>query len=182
MPATAFNEAANANVRFDAKFDPTPVILMAAFGALAKQLRSYKKPLETAIRDVMVPSIKKNFDMEGRPRWVPLSQSTLDTKIAHGERFTRILQSSGALLRSATQTNIWKIDARAGEAYIPDLPDDVWYGRVHQLGAKRGLSPTPERPFLVIQPEDANKIEKVFEDWIKTRLRATGFGLTGIEL
>lgn len=142
---------------------PTIGINAARFDKLGKDIRSFRVPLKRAVKEVMVPSIRANFDAEGRPTpWAPLSAYTLTRKIANGQG-TKILYATGALKRVASQINMWTITTE--EAIIQDLPDKVWYGKVHQSGNKK----IPARPFLIIQDEDSDAIVQIFVDWFEER-------------
>jgi phage gpG-like protein len=97
--------------------------------------------------------------------------------------------------------NIWSIDSE--RALISDLPDSVWYGKVHQAGygggsgqktvriknistglwdtfteagSEAGSGEIPARPFVVLQPQDIENIERVFSDWLGERIAAAGLG------
>lgn len=114
-------------------FEPTIVIAASRIDKLGVDIRSFRKPLERAIREVVIPSIGQNFDVGGRPSWEPLSVSTEEIRSRIGKRpVGRVLVSTGALRRGATQLNNWKIGR--GAAVFAQLPPRVWYGMVHQLG------------------------------------------------
>src|SRR5690348_15723687 len=81
----------------------------------------------------MIPSIRRNFDAGGRPRWTPLSENTIAARAAAGFGPKPILVRTGLLRRTMGQQNIWTVDRE--KAYIQDLPDKIWYGKVHQAGA-----------------------------------------------
>lgn len=178
-------------------FFPTLGIAAGRIDKLGIDIRSFREPLHRAVKEVMVPSIRRNFDEGGRPAWEPLSEFTLAmrTKAGTGDQ---ILVRSGKLRRKSTQINLWTITTTS--AVIRDLPEEVWYGKVHQAGygglsateaskllKKRGVSITkaarkktspgkrlspdiPARPFLVIQPEDETAIKAVFIKWLSERV------------
>lgn len=119
----------------DIDFQPTPVILVAQFNKLGLDIRSFHEPLHRSVKNVMVPSIRKNFEQEGRPtRWQPLTLKWMQEKERRGAPYSDILKMYGKLSKVATQQNIWTINGIAGEAFIRDLPQHVWYGKVHQEG------------------------------------------------
>lgn len=182
------------NVSIDLHFQPSVGILARRFDKLGADIRSFREPLKRAVKEVVIPSIKANFDAEGRPGWAQLSEQTVTRRgSAHP-----ILRRSGRLRRVATQLNIWTIDRE--KALIADLPDSVWYGKVHQAGfgshdvqedfaypgghlgtpVSQGLKnlgeagSIPPRPFVMLQPEDLNAIDQVFLDWLDERIAAAG--------
>lgn len=125
-------------LRFDTiksvKWDIRPSVGIVAkdVDRLAMDIRSFKEPLATIVRTVMIPSIKENFATEGRPKWAQLADSTVAARKASHP----ILQRSGLLERRATQFNIWDIGTTS--ATIRALPPDAFYGVYHQAGAERG--------------------------------------------
>jgi phage gpG-like protein len=169
----------------DVDIVPLPIILVGQFEALAASVRSYHEPLKRSIQQVVIPSIKKNFDVGGRPSWPVLAPATL---VFRGELKStssldalsagfgsEILVRSGKLRRAAQALARWTItrdEAYAGGAW----PGSVWYGPLQHTGFIGGHgAETPPRPFMMIQEEDMPKIEEVFVQWFKERLIATGF-------
>jgi phage gpG-like protein len=133
----------------------------------------------------MAPSFQKNFQFQGRPEaWKPLADTTVEIR---GSK-TPILQRSGLLAKTVQQLNIWTVGIE--DASIQDLPQKVWYGKVHQGGygspATKSLvkakgssggkktAYVPQRPFLLIQPEDVVAIEGVFMAWFIERMTMSG--------
>lgn len=96
---------------------------------LGVDIRSFKEPLTRAVKRVMIPSIRKNFDVGGRPPWEPLAEATIKLR---GYSAWPILVRSGKLRKGATQLNIWDIGLTS--ATVRKLPDNIWYGAVHQAG------------------------------------------------
>jgi phage gpG-like protein len=165
---------------------------------LGLDIRSFKVPLTRSVREVVIPSIQINFHKHGRPPWPPLAEET-----AMQKGHARPLLLTGALQGTMKQIGIWHIDRE--KALIPNLPENVWYGVIHQTGADFGggsssatirirnpltgaITETkgpaaasgggsiPARPFAVIQPEDEEKIQEVFSDWLGERIAAAGLG------
>jgi len=122
------------------EISPSPVILVAELEGIAHELEDFKKPLKESIKNVMVPSIRKNFEAEGRPEpWVPLSQATLNRRRYDASGTTSgILSRTAKLRRRAASQKIWKIEKT--DAYVQDLGEDVWYGKLHQEGFEGGGS------------------------------------------
>lgn len=178
-------------VSIDLNFEPSVGILARKVDKLGASIRSFKEPLKRAVKDVMIPSIRRNFDEGGRPAWEPLAPATIENR--GGD--TAPLVRTGLLRRTMGYINIWHIDGE--KAMITDLPDSIWYGKVHQagMGATRevvriknpltgkytesvsgNIAGIPARPFVVMQDEDVDDIEEIFDDWIDERVRAAGLG------
>jgi phage gpG-like protein len=116
----------------DIHFEPTLLIAAGRVDRMGMDIRSFKEPLTRAVKKIMIPSIRKNFDSGGRPTWDSLTEATLRIRSYYGFDGAQPLVRTGALERGATQFSIWKIDQAT--AYISDLPERVWYGRIHQAG------------------------------------------------
>jgi phage gpG-like protein len=185
------------SVTFD--FKPSVAILAAKVDKLGIDIRSFREPLERAVKKVMIPSIQTNFDVSGRPAWEQLSEATWSTRAGRGWSGGDILLLTGTLRKTATQFNIWTITQQS--ATIRDLPQKAWYGKVHQAGAggsvrtiaparkmikgrggvvkwsgardkenSRGYVNIPARPFVLIQEEDRIKIQEIFREWLEERV------------
>lgn len=132
--------AAVSKLRFDAnitafEFQPSLGIVAKAVDRFALDISTFREPLRDSVKNVMIPSIRKNFNSGGRPQWAALAPRTVTNRGSAGP----ILIRSGRLRRGATSIGIWTITAAA--ATVKDLPDRIWYGKVHQAGAESsGLS------------------------------------------
>lgn len=185
----AFGTAGGVNI----SFRPSPTILAAGLTKLGHDVGSFREPLQRAVKEVMIPSIRANFERGGRPPWPPLKAFTVERK-GHAT----ILQDTGALMHTMEQDSIWTITDEY--ALIKDLPNTVWYGKVHQGGANfgggrkakalvnigtgaksqrrvvgeggGGGGNIPARPFVVMQKSDQKKIETIFRHWLDERIRA----------
>jgi len=193
-------------------FSPSIGFVASRLAKLDMDIRSFRVPLTRAVQQVMIPSIRQNFDSESARNapgaggdWEPLSDFSLEMRerglVRFGERGgsgNNILDSTGALKRKATQLNLWTIDREKAE--VQDLQQSVWYGKVQQSGypvgtttVKRGVTAgqlgaglrelgnikqgktapdVPARPFLVIQPEDEDRIRDIFIVWLNERVAA----------
>jgi phage gpG-like protein len=96
---------------------------------LGIDIRSFKVPLTRSIKRVMIPSIRKNFETGGRPPWEPLASDTV--KLRGGSAWP-ILVRTGKLKKAATRFTIWDISQTS--AAVRRLPNNVWYGALHQEG------------------------------------------------
>lgn len=177
-------------------FTPSMGIMARRVDKLGLDIRSFREPLKRAIRNVVIPSIAENFAVGGRPSWSPLESDTISQK-GHDQPLIR----SGKLRRNMTYLSMWHIDSE--KAFIADLPQRIWYGKVHQAGANFKTRPAkmktihitylgvslgrpnkdsdnvgsiPARPFVVLQPEDEIEIRLVFEEWLSERIAAAQLG------
>lgn len=113
------------------EFSPSIGILARDIDTLGVEISSYEEPLKRAIRQVMVPSFRRNFQAQGRPSWVPMSEATRIIRGRKGQG-DRLLNRTGALQRAVTQESLWSVGPTS--ATIRDLPGDVSYGKIHQGG------------------------------------------------
>lgn len=152
------------------EFKPPLSVIKRDLDALGVDIRSFREPLKRCIQQVMIPSIRQNFDSSGRPPWAPYAASTLEFHEMLGEAMSRgLLIRSGALRGAATTLNIWSLSQE--EAKFNGLPGGVWYGNLHQTGGKSGKTGTmPARPFVMFQDEDGDKIVEVFAKWLDERI------------
>lgn len=155
------------------EFKPSLEVIKKDLDALGTDIRSFKEPLTRCIKQVMIPSIRMNFDSGGRPRWAPYAASTLEFHENLGLSMPdSLLVKSGALRRTATQLNLWTITK--DQAKVNDLPQNVWYGKVHQTGGRGGKGPSagviPARPFIMFQDSDGDKIAEIFAKWLDERI------------
>jgi phage gpG-like protein len=153
------------------KFKPSIGIMAARVDKLGLNIKSFREPLKRCVQKVIAPSFKKNFEAGGRPEpWAPQSEVTMDMG-GSGQPLIR----STTLMKTMQQLNIWTINERA--ASLQDLPGSIWYGKIHQAGDP-GTN-TPARPFVLLQGEDYDDIEKVFSDWLQERIDRAALGRRG---
>jgi phage gpG-like protein len=194
------NNAVTKNLDWSYAFEPSLAITTGRINKLGLNIRSFREPLKQAVKDVMVGSIRTNFDAQGRPvQWPELSDATWATRAAQGWNGGGILLKSGNLRRVASQQNIWTISETS--ATIRDIPQKAWYGKVHQGGyagggggrsgalkfrkgkggvkiyekvgggsTGRGATSIPQRQFLLIQKEDEEAIIDIFERWLTVKV------------
>jgi phage gpG-like protein len=113
------------------EFKPSIGMLARDIDKLGIDIRSFKVPLMRAIKMVMIPSFRKNFEEQGRPSWEPMAEATEMLRERDGSSGA-LLNRTGKLKRVAQQQNIWTVTQES--ATIRDLPEKVWYGKVHQEG------------------------------------------------
>lgn len=191
-------------LQFD--FKPSIGLNAKALDKLGLDIRSFREPLKRSIQQVLAPSFKKNFQAGGRPdKWVPLAPQTVAMR---GGATGPILVRTGRLRDTIQQFNIWSVNDT--QAAITSLPDKIKYGNVHQEGLtgeaamkqamkgmhKRRVAPSgpgskpkrsgsaaeiPARPFVMIQDEDYDAIQNVFEKWFLERMAASGaYKISGV--
>lgn len=113
-------------------FSPSLGIAAGRIAKLGLDIRSFREPIMRSIRQVMVPSIRRNFEEGGRPEpWEPLSDATIEMR-TRGDGGDQTLVRTGTLARVASQINIWTVTQTTG--MILDLPEKAWYGKVQQSG------------------------------------------------
>lgn len=118
-----------------------------AFKKLDRLALNDKQQVLMLIGAVGVRSIRKNFDVGGRPPWKPLAKYTIRMKGSN-----KILVDTGRLENSITfrvenNTVIWYTN--------------VEYAPLHQYGGRVGRNEIPARPFLVLQDEDIKEIRSI---------------------
>lgn len=169
------SEQLGTQLGIEVTFEPNPTIIASKFYELDAQIRSFKVPLQRSIQEVVAPSFDRNFQVGGRPPWIPLSDITINRKAREGSRYvSEPLKRTGLLNRVAKQLNIWKIDGPRGLAYIDSL-GRASYGVYHQSGEDDAFSTrAPARPWAVLQRQDVAQIEEVFGFWLDERIAASG--------
>jgi len=161
---------------------PQPEIVATYYDNLGIVVRSFREPLDRAVRRVLIPSIKENFASGGRPdSWAPLNEFTQKKRKAKGYgEAGPILKRTGLLEKVASQLNIWTIDRDSATAkpLATVFGGKAAYGDVHQEGGPSGTSGwIPARPFLVIQDWDKYEIEFIFTEWLEEMTLRSGFSL-----
>lgn len=111
-------------------FEPSVGIIARDIDKLGMDIRSFKEPLKRAIQQVVIPSILRNFEAEGRPAWEPYSPATIEIREKMGQPVGKLLHKTGALERVMSRYNIWTVNDTA--AILLDIP--LWYGKLHQEG------------------------------------------------
>jgi phage virion morphogenesis protein len=116
-----------------------------------------KAGIKDALNDagkVLITSINKNFDAQGRPRWTPFAASTLYKKAHRKSAPTtspKLLQDTGLLRNSIVAKMVNDTTLEVGPSRT--------YGVFHQLGTRT----IPARPFNIAQEEDVTRIAGIFE-------------------
>ena len=116
------------------------------------ELMSGMKEAWHKVGQAAVQSVYHNFEVGGRPTWVPLSPITVRIK-GHD----RPLIHTGRLMNATG----YRVIAGGVELY-----NNVPYGAVHQFGEGN----IPARPWMVMQPMDELNFVRIFEAYIQQRM------------
>ena len=119
------------------------------------------KPAMELIGEVMLKSVKRNFDEQGRPvKWAPLAKSTIKSRKFPDKP---ILQQYG---------NLRKITYAAFNDRVVIGSMVEKYAAIHQLGGVAGRghkAKIPARPFLMVQDEDWSSIKDVIMEYLMSK-------------
>ncbi len=145
-------------------FYTNAILVAQGIDNVDRSFRDFREPLTRSLVEVILPSIRENFDSEGRPPWQRLSEATVERRgSAHP-----ILEDSGRLRSAATSAQTWRVTQ---DTVTPeDIDDIVPYAKYIQGGTKL----MPARPFLVLQSEDGDKVQVIFDRWMDETIRIKG--------
>jgi len=139
-------------------------LLRMRLAQLATDIKRTEKPLRAA-GSVLVASITKNFQAQGRPeKWKPLAASTIEQRRkGRGKGGPQILIDSGRL-RNSIAYKLVSGGVTVGTNVVYARRQHFGYpmGGVGPVTPGRGHSHTPARPFMIMQPEDVTTIDKIF--------------------
>jgi len=141
-------------ITFDPKFFRDIAAIDAAIDLLGRELGDFREPLHAALELVIIPSIRTNFNVGGRPKWRKLSEPYATYRLPKP-----ILVQTGNLKAAATSMANWSITR---DSAVMTGVDSVRYAGYHQTGTWK----MPARPFAELQPEDVEHIVQIFEIWI----------------
>ncbi|HKO43336.1 MAG TPA: phage virion morphogenesis protein [Pyrinomonadaceae bacterium] len=147
--------------------------LLTRVRKLATDTRHVERPLKAA-GVYMLGSIEKNFQQQGRPRWTPHAQSTVQSRLRGKTRKSRRARhkSAGGMRILIDSTDLknsisYEVTTEGTRVGSRGLPYARRQHKGYQGGSGRGHSPTPARPFLLVQePEDVNAIGTLFRKHI----------------
>ncbi len=143
-------------------FYPQVVATEKAIDNVERSFRDFREPLFRSLREVIIPSIQRNFDVEGRPSWQKLAQTT----VASRKSSHPILNRTGDMRKAATNVSNWRVTD--SDVSLSNMPS---YGQYHQTGTSK----MAKREFVKYQPEDIVAIEAIFSKWIDEQIRKGGF-------
>lgn len=136
---------------------PGAAVLASEFRSWGGQIGELNEPLQTAIDNIVAPSIATNFEQGGRPPWASLSPQTIQRRSGGGP----VLTDTGSLRAIASSPSIWEV--RGDTASIPVTAlGAAAYGAFHQSGTRN----MPQREWAVVQAQDIDQIEEMFGDWV----------------
>lgn len=141
-----------------------------------KGLEDYKEPLDhSGIH--MHKSINQNFSAQGRPsKWA--GHHWLTKQLRGGGQ---VLSDTGALRASVTSKGAGSkyqlskdklvigsnLKASGSSRLLAEIHQNGLPAGVNKVFGSPGRGGIPARPFLMIQDEDADRIEEIFEDYIR---------------
>jgi len=121
-------------------------------------------PVMKNIGETVLTSIRKNFEMGGRPqKWAGLKESTIKQRIRQGHWPGNILVRhgvSGGLLGS--------LSYRAHPDKVVMSANKVYAG-IHHFGGQAGRggkANIPSRPFMLVQDEDWGEIKRLAGEYL----------------
>jgi phage gpG-like protein len=125
--------------------------LVATLNQMVQKAKNLR-PLLKMFQVLMIRSFDLNFRYEGRPaKWAPLLKATIRRKKSSG-----ILKDTGRLrLSTMSETAGGNITKFASDSLI--MGTSVPYAKFLQEGTKH----MPARPFIIIQKEDAEEMERL---------------------
>lgn len=134
-------------------------------------------PVMKIIGETIRTSVLKNFEVGGRPPWIPTKPLSvlLSRKIAGKDVTSKRGQASLLKMQQGKATLIdsgrlrKEITVEAGSQEVA-VGSNLKYARIHQLGGKagRGRKVTiPARPYLAVQPEDHAEIGRLLVDYLR---------------
>lgn len=142
-------------IEFGVDFFRQITVLDTVIEVIDQKLSDFREPLEAALKYVVLPSVEKNFALQGRPPWPPLSPETKPSP--------RILFKTGTLAEEATNAANWTVTRDMLGLF--NLTAVVPYAGYHQMGAPRAN--IPARPYVEYQTEDIEEITTIFEFWVQ---------------
>ena len=114
------------------------------------------KPLMANLGEIAHASVIENFEVGGRPKWLPLAPATIKKK-GH----TKPLIASG-VLKNITR----KVTENSVLIGVPPAAKD--YAAIQHFGGKAGRGhkvTIPARPYMLLQDEDLREIDDLVQTW-----------------
>ena len=159
-----------ADYSMQVSFNPSIALLEVQFENLAKNIKSFKVPLDRMIREVMIPHIQNQFQTDGQGSWKPLAEFTVNKK-----GFDDILLETGKLEKEARFIKNWTVNGPAGTATLDNLNQSVGYGYYHQTGFTNWVTGkvTAARPWINPGEDELSKCIEVLASWFSERTGET---------
>lgn len=133
--------------------------------------RNLREPFERIRDEVVIPSIRLNFEVGGRTakgRWEEIAPVTLARRQS-GWNYPP-LTDTGQMSRAAVAKARFKIAANT--MTYGNWPEKRWFGPVHDLVELAARAQIPHRPFAIFQPEDIVQIGEIMMEWVEERTNA----------
>ena len=127
---------------------------------------SMKQPLLDIAKEVLAPSIDKNFKVGGRPsRWAAVSPISAYRDL-HGDGPP--LWVTGKMKRAASALARFKVSENTmNYGYFPP---SLWFAMVHDSASVSARANIPHRPFALIQADDIPKMGDILMDWVERQV------------
>ena len=131
-----------------------------------------RQPLLKIGREVLSPSINRNFAVGGRPnRWEQVGTSSYRRQKGDKTGTSPPLWVTGKMKRSARAFARFRVFKN--ELTYGNFPNSVWYALVHDDAKLAKRANIPQRPFALIQlPEDADDAVRILWKWYEDRVNA----------
>lgn len=132
--------------------------------------KSFREPLDLAVRGVFMPSIEARFVSGGKPqKWTKLSAYTIKRKLAgkYPQNAYKVLINSNSMRRAASAHARWNFTTeQASYAIAPHTPYMVFH--------LEGTSKMPQRTWLNVTQKDKDKAYRIITKWIENRIKKAG--------
>ena len=146
-------------------FYPQAIATANAIDQIERSFHDFHEPLVQSLREVIITSVRTNFNVEGRPAWQELAESTVRKRgTSHP-----ILTNTGALKSESTNEQNWTVTT--DDVSLTGLDSAVPYAAYNQAGTSK----MPAREFVSLQERDMTEIERVFSEWIDRKIAEGGF-------
>jgi len=130
-----------------------------------------RQPLLKISREVLSPSINRNFAVGGRPnKWEQVGTSNYRSKKGDKAGGSSPLWVTGKMKRSAKAFARFRVFKN--ELTYGNFPSTLWYAVVHDDAKMAKRAGIPQRAFALIQPQDIDDSLRIFGDWVEDRVNA----------
>lgn len=131
-----------------------------------------RQPLLKIGKEVLAPSIKRNFAVGGRPnKWAQVGTSSYRDKKGDKSGGSPPLWVTGKLKRAASSFARFKV--KENELTYGYFPSSTWFAIVHDNAKIAKKADIPQRPFALIQhPKDSNDAMEILWDWYEDQINA----------
>jgi phage gpG-like protein len=135
--------------------------VIANIGSLSLAIKDLRPAFKVA-RLLIMESVNRNFMEGGRPKWLPLSPLTILRRTkGKGTGSAEPLRDTGLLMLSIGNPGSKGIDVLTEDTLR--VGTNVPYAAAQNFGHKQ----IPARPFMVLQPEDEDKIVQAIREHIE---------------